>query len=100
MRHGGEMRSTSTGANLFRILLLAILRLHALSAADLPPDATVFPDAASSNRPLQSAIDAAPNRTTPFVIQLLPGTYKGHLVIPKDKPFLTFRGTDAAKTII
>src|SRR5438270_10311423 len=97
------MRSTSIAANLFWIALIATIAVQSrsLGAADPPPDTTVSSDSSSTNKPLQSAIDGAPgNRTTPYVIQILPGTYKGHLVIPKDKPFLTFLGSDPAKTII
>jgi pectinesterase len=71
------------------------------SFAQLRAGATVAPDDTSSNKPLQSAVDAAPaNATEAFVIEIAPGTYKGHLVVPANKPFITFQGTDAARTII
>lgn len=65
------------------------------------PDATVAADGSGTHATVQAAVDAAPaRRTAPWVIALKPGRYKEHVVVPADKPFLTFRGEDAATTVI
>src|SRR5215471_21076987 len=47
--------------------------------------------------PLHAAVDAAAPHS---VIHIKPGTYKERVVVAPDKRFLTFRGDDAATTII
>jgi pectinesterase len=79
------------------LLLLAsfVLSLHAAS------DATVAADGSGTHTTVQAAVDAAPGgRTTPWIIAIKPGRYQGHIVVPATKPFLTFRGEDAATTVI
>jgi pectinesterase len=46
---------------------------------------------------VQSAVDAAPPHS---VVHIRPGVYKERVVVPYEKPHLTFRGDDAAGTII
>jgi pectinesterase len=80
---------------LFPLLCLATL----LRAA--PPDATVAADGSGTHATVQAAVDAAPaGRTAPWVIAIKPGRYKEHVAVPAEKPFLTFRGEDAATTVI
>ena len=71
-------------------------------SADVPSaDLVVAADGSGNFTSVQAAVDAAPaNSARPFVIFLKPGTYKGHVLVPPDKPFLVFRGLDAANTII
>lgn len=83
---------------LFRLFPLLCLATVLRAAA---PDATVAADGSGTHPTVQAAVDAAPaGRTTPWVIALRPGRYKEHVVVPAEKPFLTFRGEDAATTVI
>ncbi len=66
-------------------------------------DAIVSADGSGTHATIQAAIDAAPTGATkPYVIRIKPGTYREHVVVPDDKPFLTFRGDpdQAAATIV
>lgn len=60
----------------------------------LPPKTlTVAADGSADFKTLQQAVDAAPeNSPDRITIAIKPGTYKQHLVIPKNKPNLTFKG--------
>jgi pectinesterase len=61
----------------------------------------VAPDGSGDFTTPQAAIDAvADANAEPVVIHLAPGTYKQYLVVPKGKPFITLRGTDARSTIL
>jgi pectinesterase len=71
-------------------LLIFALPLH---AAEL----VVAADGSAPFRTVQSAVDAAPPHT---VIHIKPGTYREVVVVPPAKNSLTFRGDDAATTII
>ncbi len=83
---------------LLRFLILLCLAVTLRAAA---PDAIVAADGSGTHATVQAAVDAAPaGRTTPWVILIKPGRYAGHLVVPAEKPFLTFRGEDAATTVI
>ena len=62
---------------------------------------TVAADGSGQFVTVQAAVDAVPaNNAQRVVIEIKPGTYKEHIVVPKDKPFITFRGEDAATTIL
>jgi len=67
--------------------------------------AVVAADGSGDFRTVQSAIDHAldhgPLRPKQrLVIEIRPGTYHERVMIPQDRPRVTFRGTDAAGTII
>ncbi len=80
-------------------LLPCLCLLSCLRAATY--DAIVASDGSGSYATVQAAVDAAPTgRTASWVILIKPGHYKEHVVVPAEKPFLTFRGEDAATTII
>jgi pectinesterase len=65
------------------------------------PQLVVASDGSGDYKTVQEAVDAVPARNSQrFVILIKPGIYKSHLVVPKDKPFITLRGEDAAKTIL
>jgi pectinesterase len=50
---------------------------------------------------IQAAVDAiAKDNNERVVVLIKPGFYKQRVLIPKDKPFITLRGTDPYKTII
>lgn len=68
-----------------------------------PKVITVAADGSGDHASVQAAIDAVPSgNETPVVIQIQPGTYKELIVIPRDKRFITLRGTDpdASKTVL
>lgn len=61
----------------------------------------VAPDGSGDVQTLQQAIDRVPeNNLTPHVIELRPGIYRGQTRLPKTKPLVTIRGSDANTTII
>jgi pectinesterase len=67
--------------------------------------AVVAFDGSGTHTTIQAAIDAAPATATaakPHRILLKPGTYKEHVVVPTDKPFLQLLGEtgEAADTVI
>src|SRR4051794_15531561 len=62
---------------------------------------TVASDGSGQFKSVQAAIDSVPaNNKERTVTQSKPGTYKERIVVPKDKPMITFRGEDASKTIL
>jgi len=82
-------------------LRLSPLFSLAIALRAVTPDATVAADGSGTHPTVQAAVDAAPaGRTAPWVIALRPGRYKEHVVVPAEKTFLTFRGEDAATTVI
>ena len=72
-------------------ILLCVIPLHA--AGEL----TVAGDGSGQFKTVQAAVDAAAPHS---VIRIKPGTYKERVLVPPAKPFLTFRGDDAAATVI
>src|SRR3954452_16050458 len=66
-------------------------------------DLIVASDGSGDVKTVQAAIDAVPSKNAErIVIRIKPGTYKERLRVPKDKPFITFRGDDgaAAQTVL
>src|SRR4051812_8562103 len=52
-------------------------------------------------RTIQEAIAAAPEKSTErTILHIKPGKYQGPIVVPKNKPFITFEGEDAATTTL
>lgn len=67
------------------------------NAADL----TVAADGSGDVKTVQAAVDRVPaNNKKRFVIEIKPGTYVEQVRVPANKPFVSFIGTDATKTII
>jgi pectinesterase len=62
----------------------------------------VAPDGSGDAKTIQYAIDHAPaiGEGQRLVIQIPPGTYRERVVIPPDRPRVTFRGVDATRTVI
>jgi pectinesterase len=61
----------------------------------------VASDGSAQYTTVQQAIDAVPvKNASRIVIEIKPGTYKERLEIPKNKPFITFKGEDAKTTIL
>lgn len=64
-------------------------------------DAIVAADGSGDYLTVQEAIDAAPEgRAIPWLIFIKNGEYKGHVDIPKTKPYLHFIGQERDKVII
>lgn len=64
-------------------------------------ESVVAADGTAQFRTIQAAVDAAPSHLrTRFVIRIKPGRYAERVVVPSDKPFLAFEGSDAAATVI
>ena len=62
---------------------------------------TVAADGSGQFKTVQSAVESVPaGNKARIVIQIKPGTYKERIIVPKNKPMITFRGEDAAKTIL
>jgi len=50
---------------------------------------------------VQAAVDSVlADNTKPVVIQIKPGVYVENITVPKEKPFITMRGDDAARTVL
>ena len=63
------------------------------------PDVTVAADGTGTFKTVQEAVNKVPeNNTKRFVIK--PGTYKEQIRVPANKPYISFIGTEAAKTIL
>lgn len=64
-------------------------------------DAIVAQDGSGDYQTLQEAIDAAPEgRGLPWLIFVKNGTYKGHVDIPKTKPYMHIIGQNRDKAVI
>jgi len=64
-------------------------------------DAIVAADGSGDYLTVQDAIDAAPaGRAIPWLIFIKNGEYKGHVDVPKNKPYLHFIGQERDKVII
>lgn len=61
----------------------------------------VSPIAVGRFHSVQAAIQAVPaNNTHRITIHIAPGTYRGQVMIPASKPYITLRGTNAKTTTI
>jgi pectinesterase len=79
--------------NLIALVIgLALLSSVATLFAD-DNELTVAADGSAQFKTVQAAIDAVlPKNKTPVVIRIAPGRYAEHLMLPKDKPFITLTG--------
>src|SRR5258706_3092335 len=84
---------------LFSLLLLAIpsLAYAAVKGADL----TVAADGTGDVKTVQEAVNKVrDNNSKRFVIAIKPGIYKEQIRIPANKPYISFIGSDAQKTVL
>jgi pectin methylesterase-like acyl-CoA thioesterase len=85
-------------------VILALSAGLVAPAEATPPEAravVVAGDGSGDFRTVQEAVDAVPaGNAERFVIRIRPGTYKGRVVVPPDKPFVSFLGEDAERTIL
>ena len=64
-------------------------------------DVTVAADGSGNFRSVQEAINKVPeNNKKRFVIAIKPGVYKEQIRVPANKPYISFIGTDAEKTVL
>jgi pectinesterase len=77
--------------------LLLLVTIAPLTAAEI----VVARDGSGNFTSVQAAVDSVPaGNTRPVTIHIKPGTYTEIVTVPKEKPFLTMRGDDAASTIL
>lgn len=82
-------------------LLIACGTAIASDAPSAKDHLVVAADGSGDFKTVQAAVDAVPSHNDKRVtIEIKPGTYKERLTIPKDKPMISFIGTDASKTIL
>ncbi|MBC7796072.1 MAG: hypothetical protein H7Z37_04275, partial [Pyrinomonadaceae bacterium] len=89
----------------FILLLNLIVALTTLDAKAFNNNSgiglTVSADGSGDVKTVQDAIDKIPaNNKKRFVIYIKQGFYKQQINIPNNKPFVTFRGDNAEKTIL
>ncbi|HQZ94971.1 MAG TPA: pectate lyase [Pyrinomonadaceae bacterium] len=81
--------------------LLLFVVLAAQAAFGQKPDLTVAADGTGNFKTVQEAINKVPeNNAKRFVIAIKSGTYQEQIRVPANKPYVSFIGTDAAKTIL
>ncbi len=84
-------------ARIFKILLLIIAVAASTKAADI----TVAADGSGNLTSVQAAVNRVPeNNTKRFVIAIKPGIYRELIRVPANKPYISFIGTDAEKTVL
>ena len=75
------------------LLVALVLLLACPTARAASKTVTVAADGSGDHVTVQAAVDAVPAKNAePVVIRIKPGTYKGKVVVPRDKPFITLRG--------
>ncbi len=79
----------------------ALLTLTLFGAQAVLADINVAADGSGDVRTVQAAVDKVPdgNRSR-ILIRIKPGTYNEQVRVPVSKPYISFLGTDAAKTAI
>jgi pectinesterase len=87
--------------SLFFAIVVIPLTLQAAEPSTLPDHYIVAADGSGDFTTVQAAVEAvAINNNHRVVIDIRPGTYLQVVHVPKYKPMITFRGEDAAKTIL
>ncbi len=72
-----------------------------VTAQDSQRVLTVAADGSAEFRSVQAAVDAVPEGNAErVVIRICPGVYRERLVVPREKPYITFRGEDAHTTVL
>src|SRR5947209_7560982 len=84
-----------------KIFQLAILSIACLYSATAFADITVAADGSGDVSSVQQAVDrVADNSGSRVAIRIKPGVYKEQIRVPASKPFISFIGTDANRTIL
>ncbi|MFI5910107.1 pectinesterase family protein [Dactylosporangium sp. NPDC051541] len=89
------------------LLAGALAGVAGVTAAGRPASAwpgpylTVAADGSGDVSTIQAGVDAVPSGNTgPFTLKIQPGQYHGQVIIPADKPFITFRGQGPDPTAV
>jgi len=89
-----------TFRNAIFLQLLLLVPAFTFAAAD-NTDITVAADGTGNVKTVQEAINKIPeNNPHRVVIAIRPGVYKEQIRIPANKPYISFIGTDAQKTVL
>lgn len=92
---------TDRSGNSFEGVTLTFTTMERIQPTARLYDAIVAADGSGDYLTVQEAIDAAPaGRALPWLIFIKNGEYKGHVDVPKNKPYLHFIGQDRDKVII
>ena len=92
---------TDRSGNSYEGLTIQFTTMERTQPAARLYDAIVAADGSGDYTTVQAAIDAAPEgRATPWLIFIKNGEYKGHVDIPKNKPYLHVIGQERDKVII
>ena len=92
---------TDRSGNVYEGITLNFTTMERTQPAARLYDAVVAADGSGDYLTVQEAIDAAPEgRAIPWLIFIKNGEYKGHVDIPKAKPYLHFIGQERDKVII
>jgi pectin methylesterase-like acyl-CoA thioesterase len=97
-----KSRKLTLGLATVFVVPAAFLGFSALSS-DAATTLTVAADGSATYKTVQAAVNAvATNSTSRTTITIKAGTYRESVVIPSNKPYITFQGlgSDASKTII
>lgn len=82
-------------------VLIAAASAFAQDSLSIKADLIVAADGSGNVKTIKEAIDKVPeNNKKRFVILIKPGTYKEQIRIPAAKPYISFVGTDPAKTVL
>jgi len=88
-----------------RASLVALAAAGAATVGGTPAFAattvTVAADGSGNYRTVQAAIDAAPSgNSSTYTVNIKPGTYRGTVNIPSNKPYISLVGTGSAATAV
>jgi pectinesterase len=87
---------------MFRLNPCPLLALWAATLGAVEVHVVVAQDGSGDYKTIQYAVDHAPTVTgdARLIIEIRPGIYRERVVVPRDRGRVTFRGSDAARTII
>lgn len=85
-----------------KLFILTVLTiLFAASAAAAKADIVVAADGTGDVRTVTEAVQRVPeNNKKRFIIQIRPGVYREQIRIPANKPYISFIGSNAEKTVL
>ena len=93
----GDFLNFTKSRDAILLALFLVAGFGRVSASDL----TVAADGTGDVKTVQEAINKVPvNNDHRFVIHIKPGTYNEQIRVPANKPYISFFGTDAAKTLL
>jgi pectin methylesterase-like acyl-CoA thioesterase len=88
-----------------RISLVLLIAAGAVAVGGVPASAAttvvVAADGSGNYRTVQAAIDAAPSgNSSAYTVNIKPGTYRGTVNIPSNKPYISLVGTGSAASAV